>query len=309
MKAIFFTTLLFVSFQTCINTKRKSTTVSGPIGLTLNEFVYQELEHLANSTHDLEKKYETMKNDIDALRKLHRPCEPCKASSHDKNMCDCTDIKPKKDCLEFFQNGYKINGVYRLKRPGFHTLHAYCDQTTQGGGWTVFQRRQDGSVDFKKKWNDYKNGFGKLEGEFWFGNENIHDLTKSSFAPKKSQLLINMRMKGKLSPEYVKYSTFEITDEATKYVLKINGFSGNVTFNPRGFDYNNNRPFSTIDDDNDGWSGNCASKRGDGGWWYGYCSYVQFNSQYKFTKSNGEIFWYYDRIQPEFVEMKMRRNL
>ena len=119
-----------------------------------------------------------------------------------------------------------------------------------------------------------------------------------------------MRIKGKLSPEYVKYSTFEITDEATKYVLKINGFSGNVTFNPRGLDYNNNRPFSTIDADNDKWSGNCASKRGDGGWWYDICSHVQFNSQYKFTKSDGEIFWYFnDRIQPEFVEMKMRRNL
>ena len=143
-------------------------------------------------------------------------------------------------------------------------------------------------MDFRKNWNDYKDGFGNLEGEFWFGNENIHDLTKPSFAPKKSQLLINMRMKGKLLPEYVKYSTFEINDEATKYVLKINGFSGNVTYNPRGLDHNNNQRFSTIDSDNDKWSDNCATKNGGGGgWWYGSCSYVQLNGQYKFTKSNG----------------------
>ena len=72
-------------------------------------------------------------------------------------------------------------------------------------------------MNFNRKWNDYKDGFGDVDGEFWFGNENIHDLTKPSFAPKKSELLINMRMKGKQIPEYVKYNTFEITEEANTF--------------------------------------------------------------------------------------------
>ena len=41
----------------------------------------------------------------------------------------------------------------------------------------VFQRRQDGSMNFIRNWLEYKVGFGNLSGEFWLGNEALRLLT------------------------------------------------------------------------------------------------------------------------------------
>ena len=57
---------------------------------------------------------------------------------------------------------------------GKGSFTVYCDMRTDGGGWTVLQRRQDGSVDFYRGWNDYKSGFGQLTA-----NDKIHRLPAS----------------------------------------------------------------------------------------------------------------------------------
>ena len=76
---------------------------------------------------------------------------------------------------------------------------------TDGGGWAVFQRRQDGSVDFYRGWSDYKAGFGQLTAEFWLGNDKIHRLTASRPSSLRVELEDWNRIKA-----YAKYGKFNI---------------------------------------------------------------------------------------------------
>ncbi|NXO66380.1 FCN2 protein, partial [Phainopepla nitens] len=82
------------------------------------------------------------------------------------------------DCASIYYNGLRRSGIYSIL-PSVRgvPIEVLCEMDTEGGGWTVIQRRQDGSVDFNRTWNEYKEGFGDLNGEFWLGNDNIHRMT------------------------------------------------------------------------------------------------------------------------------------
>ena len=69
--------------------------------------------------------------------------------------------------------------MYKIDPDGLGEFEVFCDQKTAGGGWTVSQKRRDGSVDFFRAWDDYKRGFGNLNGELWLGLDKIHRLTVS----------------------------------------------------------------------------------------------------------------------------------
>lgn len=64
---------------------------------------------------------------------------------------------PWQDCAEAHQAGHRRSGVYALQL-GRLAVSAWCEQQLEGGGWTVIQRRQDGSVDFFNTWQRYKVG-------------------------------------------------------------------------------------------------------------------------------------------------------
>ena len=77
------------------------------------------------------------------------------------------------------------------------------------------------------------------------------------------------------------YSTFSISDEASKYRLTVSGYTGDagdpMTAAQRSIFNADGRMFSTPDSDNDDCPCNCAVPRG-GGWWYAWCTTSQLNN-------------------------------
>ena len=111
--------------------------------------------------------------------------------------------------------------MYTINPDGGKPIQVLCDMTTDGGGWIVFQRRLDGSVDFYLDWESYKNGFGDLNGEFSLGNDNLHRLTGNDDAILRVDL---EDFDG--DTRYAEYTTFKVADEADNYRLLIGGYSG-----------------------------------------------------------------------------------
>ena len=126
-----------------------------------------------------------------------------------------------KSCYRWLEDGFTSSGVYTINLDGGNSIQVLCDMTTDGGGWTVFQRRLDGSVDFYLGWESYKNGFGDLNGEFWLGNDNLHRLT----AADDVTLRIDLEdFDGDI--RYAEYTTFKVRGEVDKYRLLIGGYNG-----------------------------------------------------------------------------------
>lgn len=80
-------------------------------------------------------------------------------------------------CKNALKEGYTASGIYDLLRNDGSTYKAYCDQETDGGGWTMLQRRVDTKLSFRRTWVEYENGFGNLSNSFWLGLKMIHELT------------------------------------------------------------------------------------------------------------------------------------
>ena len=261
--------------------------------------VQKGVNNIESTISELVKKKDALK--ITLSRISNEICGQC-GVVFKRLDCDCRKLNPRKDCLAFYNAGYRHNGLYLIfaGSPSKYQV-VYCDQTSSGGGWTIIQRRKDGTVSFERKWDDYKAGFGNIHGEFWLGNDNIYRLTKAEVAPKNSSLLINMKYPNKEKPVFALYSKFRIDDEAAKYRLHLSGYSGNATDK---LQYHNGMKFSTKDQDNDKAGGHCSVTWGDGGWWYNNCYESNLNGIYNTTSLQG-IKWVHST---SFVEMKIKRN-
>ncbi|KAK7130161.1 hypothetical protein R3I93_019710 [Phoxinus phoxinus] len=197
-----------------------------------------------------------------------------------------------RDCSDISVLGQRTNGVYQMTPdPRNDSFPVYCEMESFGSGWTVLQRRINGSVSFNRTWADYKNGFGNPKGEFWLGNDKIHLLTKTKDMILRIELEDFEGTRG-----YAKYEQFYVANEFLRYRLSVSGYSGtagNALQFSKHFNHDQ-KFFTTPDRDNDMYpSGNCGAYYGSG-WWFDACMSANLNGKYYKAKYKGKrdgIFW------------------
>ncbi|TSK13571.1 Angiopoietin-related protein 4 [Bagarius yarrelli] len=179
------------------------------------------------------------------------------------------------NCHDVFLRGETASGVYTLQPPDSPPLRVYCHMTADAG-WTVIQRRLDGSVDFDQLWNEYQNGFGNLDGEFWLGLEKMYHVTKDE------DVILKIEM-----------TDWRDEHQSVQYRVRLNGEHSNYSLqileSPDGnlesslSTESSSLPFSTRDKDNDRKDDfNCA-KHLSGGWWFSNCGRSNLNGRYFIT--------------------------
>ncbi|XP_019638402.1 PREDICTED: ficolin-1-like, partial [Branchiostoma belcheri] len=181
------------------------------------------------------------------------------------------------NCADLSAMGIQTSGTYHVGHP--QPFQVSCDMDTDGGGWTVIQRRQDGSVPFDNTWDVYVQGFGDVSEELWIGLEHLHSLTSQ----QQHELYVYLEdWEG--NSKFARYSTFSVGDSTSKYTVTISGFTGDVTDDLTPAEARrsiNGNMFSTKDHDNDANSANCAVSFGPSGWWFPEsCGQALLNGQY-----------------------------
>ncbi|XP_053175909.1 fibroleukin-like [Scomber japonicus] len=201
-----------------------------------------------------------------------------------------SEVTVARDCSDLLLLGETKSGVYQVTPDG-RSLSVFCDMEQHGGGWTVLQNRQDGSVSFNRTWAQYRAGFGELDGEFWLGNDIIHLLTRD----REMMLFVELvDFEGGMG--YAQYDHFRVSSERLRYKLSVRGYSGTAgdsfTYS-RSYDHNN-RWFTTPDRDHDRYpSGNCGAYYSSG-WWFDACMAANLNGRYYTGRYKGirdGIFW------------------
>lgn len=207
------------------------------------------------------------------------------------------------DCYELLHKNLSSgSGVYSVRLWQSHRdIDVYCDMDTDGGGWTVFQSRCNGSVDFYRNFSEYEHGFGSLYGEFWLGLSYVQEMV----AQNKTELRLDLTAANG-STAFEVFQNFRL-GSPPDYTLNIDRGTGTVGDSDfTGLPFHNGRAFLTYDrPDPNGCAANYP------GWWLANCLYVNLNGQY-FTPGTdqgykGIIYYQFEQLRVlKATQMKFR---
>ncbi|XP_059193597.1 fibrinogen C domain-containing protein 1 [Centropristis striata] len=206
----------------------------------------------------------------DSLLSLQRETESL------KRLRGGAAVRPR-DCSDIMASGVDQDGVYSVfpthEPQGFMV---YCDMSTDGGGWTVIQRREDGSVNFFRDWAAYRDGFGRTTGEHWLGLQRIYSMTRSG----GFELRIDLADFDN-GTAFAHYGDFSVGRDSVNpdedgYPLTVDQYSGTAG---DSLLKHSGMQFTTKDRDQDQSENNCAAYY-QGAWWYRNCHTSNLNGQY-----------------------------
>ncbi|XP_070572212.1 fibrinogen-like protein 1 [Ptychodera flava] len=230
-------------------------------------------EHFASCHSDeLENRVEKLVEEVTALRLAVSRIVSDGPKEKDSRYLDCQDV---------FNAGLTSKGQYTIwPATSPKPISVYCEMD-DGKGWTVFQRRLDGSVDFNRLWLGYKEGFGDLSAEHWLGNDNLFYLTSG----KRSYELCIVVTDWSGKSFTAVYSDFKVGGPTSMYKLTLGEFMGgsagdSLLHISSKFKVHHGQQFSTEDMDNDSHSGNCAQVY-HSGWWFSSCFTSNLNGVYQ----------------------------
>ncbi|XP_038188833.1 angiopoietin-related protein 3 [Arvicola amphibius] len=190
------------------------------------------------------------------------------------------------DCSAIYNRGEHTSGVYAIRTSNSQVFNVYCD-TQSGSPWTLIQHRKDGSQDFNETWENYKNGFGRFDGEFWLGLEKIYAIVK------QSNYILRLELQDwKDSKHYVEYS-LRLGGQETNYTLHLAETAGNV---PEALPEHRDLVFSTWDHRAKGQL-YCPESYSGGWWWYDVCGENNLNGKYNKPRAKSKpdrrrgIYW------------------
>ena len=178
------------------------------------------------------------------------------------------------------------------------TMGVYCDMDTTDGGWMVIQRNKKDEVEtFDKKWKDYEEGFGDLNGhKLWYGLKALNCFTETG----QWELRIDFQFENK-TWSHLHYKQFKVGNSCAEYPLTIGGFTGITPEDPFATIPLNNMKFTTIDNDNDQDGGHNCAASASSGWWYNNCAKIFPNNQSPYVHLNSSG---YNLLS---IEMKIRQ--
>ena len=101
----------------------------------------------------------------------------------------------------------------------------YCTQTaTAATDGILVQQHIGASPFFNRSWQQFKVGFGNESGNYWIGNERLHQLTKDGRYKLRVDVLASFNSQW----YWAEYSGFGVGSESSGYALFVSGYSGNA---------------------------------------------------------------------------------